>query len=229
MNPNHSDALRTLVDLRTAIQRDRIAFGNRLKAIERGADQAGEREIDIYHRYHERFTDLEADVTADLRDLAGDSQIIQRMCEVKGISFTLAAKVVSLIDIERANNVSSLWRYAGYSVVDGKRERMHKGEKSHYNRRLKTACFQVAQSFIISGSPYRRIYDEAKEYYVNNRPDWTKTHRHLAAMGKCVKIFLSHLWIEWRKLEGLPTNQPYVFDQLKHVDYITPQEMGWPE
>ena len=229
MNQNHSDALRTMVDLRTAIQRDRIAFGNRLKAIERGADLAGERETDIYQRYHERFADLEADVTADLRDLAGDSQIIQRMCEVKGISFTLAAKVVSLIDIQRASTVSALWRYAGYAVMDGKREKMHKGEKSHYNRRLKTACFQVAESFLKTRSPYSSVYYEAKEYYVANRPDWTKNHCHLAAMGKMVKVFLQNLWYEWRKMEGLPVNQPYVIDQLKHADYITPQQMGWSE
>ena len=224
-----NDALRTLVDLRTTIQRDRIAFNNRLRAIERGVDVAGERELGVYQRYHDRFSDLEAEITKDLRDLAGDSQIIQRMCAVKGVSFTLAAKVVSLIDIQRASNVSSLWRYAGYAVVDGKRERMHKGEKSHYNRRLKTACFQVAESFLKSRSPYSNFYYEAKEYYLANRPDWTKNHCHLAAMGKCIKIWLEHVWLVWRQLEGLPVNEPYVIAHMGHVDYITPQEMGWEE
>ena len=151
------------------------------------------------------------------------------MCAVKGVSFTLAAKVVSLIDIQRASNVSSLWRYAGYAVVDGKRERMHKGEKSHYNRRLKTACFQVAESFLKSRSPYSNVYYEAKEYYLANRPDWTKNHCHLAAMGKCIKIWLEHVWLVWRQLEGLPVNEPYVIAHMGHVDYITPQEMGWEE
>ena len=224
-----NDALRTLVDLRTTIQRDRIAFNNRLRAIERGVDVAGERELGVYQRYHNRFSDLEAEITDDLRDLAGDSQIIQRMCAVKGVSFTLAAKVVSLIDIQRASNVSSLWRYAGYAVVDGKRERMHKGEKSHYNRRLKTACFQVAESFLKSRSPYSNVYYEAKKYYLANRPDWTKNHCHLAAMGKMIKVWLSHVFLIWRQLEGLPVNEPYVISHMGHVDYITPQEMGWME
>jgi len=224
-----NDALRTLVDLRTTIQRDRIAFNNRLRAIERGVDVAGERELGVYQRYHNRFSDLEAEITDDLRDLAGDSQIIQRMCAVKGVSFTLAAKVVSLIDISRADHVSNLWRYAGYAVVDGKRERMHKGEKSHYNRRLKTACFQVAESFLKSRSPYSNVYYEAKKYYLANRPDWTKNHCHLAAMGKMIKVWLSHVFLIWRQLEGLPVNEPYVISHMGHVDYITPQEMGWME
>ena len=224
-----NDALRTLVDLRTTIQRDRIAFNNRLRAIERGVDVAGERELGVYQRYHNRFSDLEAEITDDLRDLAGDSQIIQRMCAVKGVSFTLAAKVVSLIDISRADHVSNLWRYAGYAVVDGKRERMHKGEKSHYNRRLKTACFQVAESFLKSRSPYSNVYYEAKKYYLANRPDWTKNHCHLAAMGKMIKVWLSHVFLIWRQLEGLPVNEPYVISHMGHVDYITPQEMGWEE
>jgi len=149
------------------------------------------------------------------------------MVEVRGIGYMLAAKTVAMIDIERAETVSALWRYAGYGVVDGERERPTKGEKLHYNKRLKTTCYLIAVSMLRSNSPYRKIYDSAREYYAANR-DWTKGHCHNASLRKMTKIWLQHLWITWRKLEGMPTNDPYAHEKLAHNSYYTPQEFGWP-
>jgi hypothetical protein len=44
------------------------------------------------------------------------------------------------------------------------------------------------------------------------------------ARRKMVKIFLSHLWATWRKMEGLTVTKPYVFSVLGHSDYIEPPE-----
>ena len=97
----------------------------------------------------------------------------------------------------------------------------------HYNKRLKTSCYKVGSSFLRCGSPYRQIYDNAKEYYETNR-DWTKLHRHHAAMRKMIKVWLSHLWEVWRTLEGLPVRNIYAEDKLGHNHYISPQDYGWP-
>jgi hypothetical protein len=140
----------------------------------------------------------------------------------------LAAKVISMIDIQRADTVSALWRYAGYGVVNGEREKPTKGEALHYNKRLKTTCYLIGSSFLRSNSPYRQIYDSSKEYYETNR-DWTKLHRHHAAMRKMIKVWLSHLWEVWRTLEGLPVRNIYAEDKLGHNHYISPQDYGWPK
>ena len=138
-----------------------------------------------------------------------------------------AAKIISMIDIERAPHVSSLWRYAGYAVFDGEREKPTKGEKLHYNKRLKTACYLLGGSFLKSNSPYRKEYDSAREYYDANRPEWTKAHCHQAAMRKMIKLFLQHYWVVARTLEGLPVTMPYVHDKLGHAHYYPPQDYGW--
>jgi len=220
--------LRTLVDLRDRqIQKARIQFGNRLGAIERGEDESDDRQANVLERYHKRFQDIEVELDADIKKQVAEYPIYKHLSTVKGIGPGLAAKLIAMIDIERADTISSLWRFAGYAVINGERERPTKGEKLHYNKRLKTTCYLIATSFLRSNSPYRRVYDEAKVHYEATRPDWTKGHRHNAANRKMVKVFLSHLWLRWRQLEGLPVSRPYVHDILKHGSLYTPEEFGW--
>lgn len=223
-----NNTLRSAIDLReNVIMKNRIAFGNRLSAIERGADQAEDGEIRILERWNERFENMEAEINKDILDTAGNLQIVEQMIKVKGVGMMLAAKVVCMIDIEQSDTVSALWRYAGWGVVNGEREKPVKGEKLHYNRRLKSTLYLVGTSFLRSNSPYREIYDSAKEYYVANRPDWTKLHRHRAAMRKMIKVYLSHLWEVWRKMDGLPTRELWVIEHAGHQHYIPPEKFGW--
>lgn len=221
---------RALVDLRDrVIQKARIQFGNRIAAIERGVDD------NIYsqyiRKYFEKFVELEKDIDESLQDLAEDLPIVEKMIAVKGVGKITAIKVAAMIDIRKADTISALWRYAGYGVVDGKAEKPKSGEKLHYNKRLKTACYLIGSSFLKSNSPYRSVYDEAKEYYKVNRPGWTKAHCHNAAMRKMIKVWLAHLWLEWRKQEGLPISDPYVVAAPNngHNRVITPCEMGWDD
>ncbi len=220
--------LRVLIDLRDrTIQKNRIAFGNRLTAINNGQDEADEKTFAIVERWNDRFIALEEEVDEDIKDLASEYPIIDEMVAVKGVGPMLAAKVVAMIDIDRAKTVSALWRYSGYGVTNGERDKPTKGEKLKYNKRLKQACYLVGGSFLKSNSPYRQIYDSAREYYEANRKDWTLGHQHNAAMRKMVKLWLSHLWLTWRSIEGLETNEPYVHSKLGHEHNYTPEEFGW--
>jgi len=49
-----------------------------------------------------------------------------------------------------------------------------------------------------------------------------KLHIHLRAMRKMVKRFLCDFWVVWRRLEGLPTTEPYPVAKLKHHDIKSP-------
>lgn len=221
--------LTTLVQLRTTFQKNRVAFNNRIAAVERGSDQAtpaGER---IYHYYHDRFLELERDLSKDIEQVLDDLSlpIIDHLLALKGVGPVLAAKVVAPIDIRRAETVSALWRYCGYGVVDGKRERPVKGQRLAYNKTLKIACRMVGESFMKASSPYRALYDEKRAYYEANR-EWTKGHVHNAALGFMIKIWLSHLWVRWRTLEGLDTRAPYVFEKLGHTHRYPAEDFGWP-
>lgn len=227
--PQINTHLRTLVDLRGVVQKQRMAFGNRMDAIFREADVADEITIGLLERWHNRFLDMESDLDKEIKDAIKDVPIINLMTQVKGVGPLLSARVVAMIDIEKSDTVSALWRYCGYGVTpDGTRERPTKGEKLHYNTRLKSSCYNLGRSMLRTNSPYRSIYDSAKAYYEANRPDWTKAHRDMAALRKMVKIFLSHLWLEWRTLEGLPVRNLYVEEYRGHTHILRPQEFGWP-
>jgi hypothetical protein len=215
-----------LVQLREKMQKERKAFGNRLKAIERGDDQPAVGEVTLLTRYFDKFTEIEQDVTKEIEAIMKDQRIYPFITGVKGIGANLAAQVISQINIRKADTVSALWRYAGYSVVDGKAERPTKGEKLHYNKKLKTTFYKVASQMMMANSPYRKFYDSAKEYYQANR-DWTKSHIHMASIRKMIKMFISHLWHVWRELEGLDTRTLYVQEKLGHTHIIPPDEFGW--
>lgn len=219
--------LRILVDLREAMQKQRIAFGNRVGALERAADTGNGESVAAMERWHERFVEVEKRAGDDIRDAVKEYPIYDYLIRVKGVGPMLAAQLIALIDIERANTVSALWRYAGYAVINGQRERPTKGEKLHYNARLKKVCFLLAESFLKSNSPYRAVYDDGRAYYEANRPEWTKARRHMAAMRRMIKQFLAHLWQVWRELERLPTRALYVEERLGHEHVTSPADYGW--
>jgi hypothetical protein len=220
--------LRVLVDLRDrTIQKSRIAMGNRLAAIESGRDEADDKTAAMIEKWLQKFAEMEHQLDADIRQATDNYPIIDHMIAVKGLGEMLAAKLIATIDIERADSVSALWRYCGYAVIDGERERPKKGEKLHYNKTAKTVCYLIGSSFLRSGSPYRKVYDNAKIYYQANRPEWTKARIHNASMRKMIKVFLSHLWERWRTLEGLPTRGLYVNEYLGHSTYFEATEFGW--
>lgn len=221
--------LRIMIDSRDkALQKSRIAFSNRLDAIARGSDGTnGNGMVKQLEEWKARFEQLERYIDEDIKRLAQDIPIVVEMCKVKGVGFILAAKVAAMVDISKADTASALWRYAGYGVVDGQSERLRKGEKAHYNQRLKSACYLVGTSFLKSNSPYRRVYDTAREYYTNTRPEWTKLHCHRAAMRKMIKRWLCHLWMVWRVMEGLEIRTPYVAEKLGHTHIDWPEDYGW--
>lgn len=131
-----------------------------------------------------------------------------------------AAKLIAQIDdIARFDTIAKLWRFAGMAVIDGKAERGALGEKSHYNRQLKSICFGIADQFIRHQTPgYVEIYYAEKQRLrllhpepvkVDKRVDFTDQHIHTRAWRKMIKKFLADLWVEWRLSEGLPTGAPW--------------------
>lgn len=219
--------LRILVDLREQMQKQRIGFGNRVGALERAADTGNGASEALMNRWHERFVEVERQAEAEIKAAVKDYPIYEYLCRVKGIGPMLAAQLIAMIDIGRANTVSALWRFAGYAVIDGERERPTKGEKLHYNARLKKVCYLVGTSFLKSNSPYRQVYDSGRVYYEANRPEWTKARQHMASMRRMIKQFLCHLWMVWRELERLPVRPLYVEERLGHEHVSRPAEYGW--
>lgn len=183
---------------------------------------------------------------------------------VKGIGDLNIGKVVSLIRIKPdendpekkwANNISSLWRFAGMAPgKDGRAERPVQGQKLHYNMILKSMCWRLAKSLIRAKGPYYKFYLEQKKkilarlkkegYTVipslelpTEKDPKTGKKKHVEKDGffglghadgmaqrKMIKLFLSHLWMEWRKAENLPVSKPYAHAIQGHTDYRPPED-----
>lgn len=202
--------------LRTTFQRHRIQMGNRIAAVESGRSTV---DIETIQRYMDRFQSMEDEVTAEIALAVKEHPMWEWFERVKGIGPSLAGCLLAHVDIERATSISALWKYAGQGVTDGQSDRRTKGEKLPYNADLKRICYLIGTSFLKSGSPYRREYDEAKEFYQCTKPDWTPKHIDYASRRKMVKLFLSHFWTEYRTLRGLPLRAPYAMQVLNHDGY----------
>lgn len=220
--------LRFLADTYMQAQKFRISCENRARSLEQGVDVAEEAQQEFISVLAERFKGIEEEIFDRMAQSVKTHPAWPWLSAVKGIGPTLAVKILGMIpDISGFDTMSSLWRYSGLSVTpDGKAERPVKGEKLHYNKRLKTTMYLVAGSFLKSNSPFRRIYDEARAYYAQMRPDWTDGHRHLAAMRKMEKVFLGCLYIYWREALGLPVRDPYPVEKLGHTTVYRPEEFA---
>jgi hypothetical protein len=101
-------------------------------------------------------------------------------------------------------------------------------------------AYKVGVQFVKQGDLYRQLYDQFRSEYLlredlkteiqskqgkvtKNGVSKGTAHIHAMAQRKMVKIFLQHLWVQWRTLENLPISKPYVIDRIGHSDYIKPQ------
>lgn len=87
---------------------------------------------------------------------------------IKGIGRENIGKVVAPIDIERANTISSLWKFAGFAPTeDGKAMKRVKGQKLEYNSQLRSMCWRLASSL-------KRAKGKFYEYYIGEKDKYTE-------------------------------------------------------
>lgn len=84
---------------------------------------------------------------------------------VKGIGKENVAKVIGPVDIQRANTISALWKFAGFAVEGGHSPKRVKGEKLSYNSQLRSMCWRVAVSLMRAGGVFYEYYTHEKEKY----------------------------------------------------------------
>lgn len=168
---------------------------------------------------------------------------------VKGIGKENIGKVVAPIDIVEANTISSLWKFAGFSVEDGRAPTRKHGVKLNYNSQLRSMCWRLGSSLLRARGKFYDYYGRQKSKSQERcesegikvvpatslpKKDGkryepadmiSEGHLHNRAMRKMIKLFLACLWLAWREAEGLPVTKPYAIDQLKHDSFIDPWEM----
>jgi Transposase IS116/IS110/IS902 family len=143
--------------------------------------------------------------------------------DVKGCGETMAAVIISEIDIAKAPTVSNIWSFAG--LAPGK-DRKVKGEKCPFNQFLRAKlCGVLGSGFLKASSPYRAYYDdmkhrlESKNWGTESKNPTDKGrpkagHQHKAATRYMVKMFIKDLYVAWRTIEKLPVREPYQEEYL---------------
>jgi len=174
---------------------------------------------------------------------------------VKGIGNENIAKVITFIDINEADSISALWKYAGYAVTNGVADHPTKGEKLSYNKELKNMCYRLGVAFLKAhslsknGTKLGHFFEkclieekqklEAQGKTVLPTEEWKKETKksehpenlcsefyvHNRAFRRMVKLFLACLWMYWRKADNLPLRDPYSFEKQGHTTLIQPEEL----
>lgn len=103
--------------------------------------------------------------------------------------------------------------------------RMAGGESASYDSTAKKVCYLIGVSFLKTRSPYAGVYRAARAELDRDRGSWPAQRRHLTALRRMEKLFLSHLWLVWREAVGLPVAVPYVHATSPGASYVGPWEM----
>lgn len=130
------------------------------------------------------------------------------LSSVRGVGPVLGGRLMARIDLARFPGPAHLWSYCGLDGPDWKRKT--EDGKLTYNRKIGTLCWNIGRSFVITGGPYRRVYDERKEYERNRpwcgrchpkgntdkREHCPDGHMNSKAQRYAVKRFLQDLWVQ---------------------------------
>jgi len=213
--------IRFIVDSYLQIQKLRVAIGNRIAAVRRGKDEETLAFL-MLQEWHKTLLQMELNCVERARVYLHYHPVWPWLKNIKGVGPMLGARILSVIDIEKADTISALWRFAGLGVVDGKAERVTKGEKRHYCSRLKSSMYLLAVSFLRTKGKFSEIYYREKERQEKLHPELRPIVVHYRALRKMEKMFLACLWRVWREALGLPIRKPYVAEYLNHTHIYDP-------
>jgi len=166
-----TEELKLLVSTYYALQKERIQTGNRIKALERSG-VAKSRATDLHEHLDEELKRIETWIADKVEDrLEGVDIYNAWLRHVPGVGPMLAAGLISVIDpISEVEKPSSLWKYAGLHVVDGKAPKRARGTKVDWNPFARTLTWKISDSFVKAGGYYRKVYDRARHKEDNRAP-----------------------------------------------------------
>jgi hypothetical protein len=98
-----------------------------------------------------------------------------------------------------------------------------------YDRVAKQIVFQIGSALVEAGDAYARVYREERYWLDLQRRDWPSPRRHMTALRKMEKQFLSHLWLVWREALGLPLTQPHPVSDPRRRTFLDPWAMVDPD
>lgn len=243
------DEARYLVWLYYAMQKNRLAAGNRLRALKTRGEPG--HSLAFIER---QFLILETQVRRILAQWGCKFPEYRWAVSIYGIGPVLAAGLQSVFDVEGRPRVSSFWRFAGLDpTLEWK-----PGQKRPFSAQAKVLAWKIGESFLKFSNRdqcwYGKLLREKWEYYKarNEAGDYaaralerasrvarnTEAYKfyaagklppaHVLAMAKrwVAKLFLAHYHHVCHLVRyGTPPPQPYVIARLGHATFIEPPNL----
>jgi len=243
--PEKLDDLKSAIDEREQLLKLRIKISNQLLAFARRTDSEYSKEV--LEKMFEEATALEAASRKKLEKFAIEYReydtLMNACMSIRGVGPLTAAYLIVYVDLTKAPNCSSVWKYVGYHAASW--QRYQKTVAGGGNKKLRTALYRTACAMIKLGSPYAEVYYARKDKTSQSElmtssyntqgvrvqcawKDTKPSHRHGDAMRVMMKHFLRDYWKVGRTIMGLPINDPYAAEHLGHEHIIPPQARGWP-
>jgi hypothetical protein len=82
------------------------------------------------------------------------------------------------------------------------------GERAGYDEEARRTCHAIGVRLRAADHQYAAYYREQRTLLDETRPHWPGGRRHMTALRKMEKLFLTHLWLVWREAEALPLTEP---------------------
>lgn len=162
-------------------------------------------------------------MTAALK--AVDHPMRAALLSVHGVGPVTAAMLLARLDPTKAQYASSVWKFFG--LAGATKNRYKEGVKGGGSPQDRSVLYNWSQTQVKLRTPYRKVYDDRRAK-TNGDEKWrSDMHRHMDASRVMTKMFLSHVWEVYRRLDGLPVPDPYALAALGHEHYTSPMEMGW--
>jgi hypothetical protein len=239
---------RYLVDAYYAIQENRKAAGNQVRALA----ESKEPHTVILWLFDQNET-LERQIKRALDSWTDSIPAAVWAKGIVGIGPVISAGLAAHIDITRCPTVGRIWRFAG---LDPTQEWLPK-TKRPWNAALKTLCWKIGESFVKQSCReddfYGQLYQQRKRqetaandagkfadqaraklqrFNIGKNTEAYKcyaqgklppAHVHARAKRWAVKLFLAHYHhVAWKLATGQEPPKPYVISHLNHVDFIKP-------
>lgn len=181
------EALKGLVQTAASLEKVRVAMGNRLGALERGADMAEDPTEAVYSEIQTGIERLEELIDLAVEDAVNKFPVYNLwLRHVKGIGPALAAQMLAfLLPPKDGLGVGTWYKASGlYSQYREEQDmwrlpRDREGEQAHHHRYLRRCLYNVAKSFVRIGGFYRSVYDDQKGRLIQKHwpPDLIETLR----------------------------------------------------
>lgn len=172
-----------LVDTYYQVQKSRIITGNQIFWQSKTEEPCA-----LLIFTHNNLRIIEKNLYNALSIYAKHQPIYQWLSTICGIGPVISAGLIANIDITKVNTAGQIWSYAG--LVPGK-DHLVKGQKSPYNKTLKTLCWKIGQSFVkVSNNPkdfYGKIYKERKKYEIELNTQGKYSDQAKIALSRLVK------------------------------------------